>query len=204
MTISFENTQDDAIEAITYMNMNLPNTKSSIKIVSFFGYILLFLGSLMIFGTLRKFSVSSLIMSLYFMFAGLFFVKFRQFTFRRNVRNAVRSGAAATIVGPHQFTPKLDGLHHRSKFAISTLLWSGIEKIEEFDKYFAFHFSSAQAFFIPKRAFSSPEQGAEFMRLVEQYRQQSTGTPIPQATRGTWWTQGSSVTESENQEIKRN
>ncbi|MGC4046180.1 MAG: YcxB family protein [Armatimonas sp.] len=117
---------------------------------------------------------------------------FRKFSVYLSMKSAVDK----TRLGHLEYSVTPEGMVSVSRFGRSLLLWSGIESVVEAKEFFAFHFSAAHAFFIPKHAFSSAEQGAEFLRLVEQYRREATGEPIPQTTKGAWWTQGESVLET--------
>jgi hypothetical protein len=195
MTVSFEGTEEDAIEAVSYLNYNLPQFRSQKRALRFLAAILLVLAALMALLLLVKFSVFNLIMCVYCLAVGIAIPYSQKRGMRSLFRKMVKSGAAATLLGPQSYTPTPEGLATTSRFGRAVLYWSGIDKVVELETAVALHFSSAQAILIPKRAFASPAHGAEFLQLIEQYRQQTTGEPIPQTTKGSWWTQGNSVTD---------
>ncbi len=184
------------------MNKELPTNKKTLKIMKLFGWILIFFGvieSLKYFSTSnREFLISAI---LQFFIPGILSLNFNKLISKWQTKALVKDGSYISIQSHYLYTITPDGLHSKSKFSESLLYWSGFQKVIETDTFLFFHLSAAQGFMIPKRAFISPEQGAEFMRLVEHYREQSTGTPVPKITKGAWWTQGSAVTEEETQKL---
>ncbi len=203
MTISFENTEEDAGNMLSYMNLKSPKFVNNARGLKWAGFLLLFLSTIMILLSFFNFSILVLVMALFYVLIGYLFINQKKII-QNNCKALVKSGAAATLVGPQEFSLTPQGIKHRSNFFDGTYSWSGIKEILETDQHIAFHFSTMQAFLIPKKAFISPEQYIDFMRLIEQYRNQTTGNPVLVATRGAWWTQGSSVTESETQNILKN
>ncbi len=203
MTISFENTDEDATEVLSYVNLRNPNFVKNARGLKWAGFLLFFISAVIIIINFFSLSILGTAMAILYGMIGWSFINQKKIIWNK-CKALVKSGAAATLVGPQEFSLTPQGIKHRSNFFDGTYSWSGIKEILETDQHIAFHFSTMQAFLIPKKAFTSPEQYIEFMRLIEQYRNQTTGTPVPVATRGAWWTQGSSVTESETQNILKN
>ncbi|MGC4046181.1 MAG: YcxB family protein [Armatimonas sp.] len=204
MTVAFDNTEEDATEAVLYMNQHIPAVQRSQKMLRIIGYVLLAVALAYIPALFLRFSDTALFTFLYLLGMGLFFVRFQPKAVRAHIKKMVHSGATKSLIGHQEYRPEPNGLWHRGPLSEGILFWEGIEKVVESEKYFALHFSSSQAFLIPKRAFSSPQHSASFLALIEQYRQQATGQPIPQTTRGAWWTQGQSVVEnSQSNQIGR-
>jgi hypothetical protein len=203
MTISFESTEEDAAKALSYINLQSPNFVKNARGLRWSGYLLLFISIVMLLINFFGFSFLTTVMGLFYILIGWSFINQKKLIHNK-CKALVKSGAAATLIGPQEFSLTPQGIKHQSNFFEGTYFWSNIKEVIVTEEHIAFHFSTMQAFLIPKRAFSSPEQGAEFMRLIEHYRHQSTGVPIPQITRGAWWTQGQSVTETEIQETQRN
>jgi hypothetical protein len=121
----------------------------------------------------------------------------RQSNIRAGVELQIKAGTYKSILGSNRVTVSPDGLTNQSEMDRCTFFWNSIEEVRESEAHIYFQFSPVMFFLIPKRAFGSPQQGAEFLRLVEKYRTEATGTPIPETTKGAWWTQ-SGVTEAEN------
>ena len=191
MTVEFENTKADVIKYFEYLG-----PKSAPKLLYFFVYIgaiiSFFTGLVALLIFIRSLDFGSFLSAIFSLTIAFFGFRITQF----NARVASNSGSGRTLTGHLKYSATDNGLVAVSEFSNSTIFWSGIEKVIETKEFFAFHFSSAQAFFIPKRAFTSPQQGIEFLRLVEKYRTEATGTPIPETTKGAWWTQ-SGVMEAE-------
>jgi hypothetical protein len=198
MTVSFENTEVEANEHMEYYLHVSPQTRRQVNPFSIENIIFSVIGIALLFVEPFRFIGFLLLSYPIITIAGVKYMR------KSITKKSIKEGGFVTLIGNNTYSVEARGLRHINRFSDSLLFWESIEKVVETESSFAFHLSSVAAFLIPKRAFSSPEQGVEFMRLVEQYRQQSTGEPIPETTRGAWWTQGSSVTESENQEIKRN
>ncbi|MGC4046179.1 MAG: YcxB family protein [Armatimonas sp.] len=107
----------------------------------------------------------------------------------------IKRGNYASILGKHTMTltPEgIEGTHAKGRYCT---YWSGISTVHETKNHIYLQISPVHFVLVPKRAFASPTHGAEFLRAIEQYRQQATGEPIPQTTKGAWWTQGQSMVE---------
>ena len=196
MTVEFESTEEDAVDAVSYLNHNLPQFRNQMRTLRLFSIFMLVFGLFLGLSLLVTFNLVNFICAVFLLGYSAVLWQTQKQRMRGLFQKSVKSGAAATLIGPHSYTVTPEGLASTSQFGRSVLYWSGIEKVVELEKSIAFHFSAAQAILIPKRVFASQAHGAEFLRLVEQYRQQATGQPIPQTTRGAWWTQGQSVVEN--------
>lgn len=191
MTVRFEGTREDIVRYFLYLNDRIAINRffviASYFVIALVGFIA-FSKLLSLFQFFHPAGLVSLLVDLGVIY-GLF--NFRKL----NAHLAMKAGAGKTLTGHMEYSVTPEGMVALSRYSRSLLFWNGIESIVETRDLFAFHYSAAQAFFIPKRAFASAAQGAEFLRLIEQYRQQATGEPIPQTTKGAWWTQGEAVVE---------
>jgi hypothetical protein len=194
MTLSFENTEEDAANTLSYMNLQSPKFVKNARGLKWAGFLMLFISLIMIPFSIYYFSPLALLLFSFYLLIAYIFINQKKII-QNNCKALVKSGAAATLIGPQEFSLTPQGIKHKSNFFDGTYSWSGIKEIIETEEHIAFHFSTMQAFLIPKRAFASSEQKQIFLKLVEQYRQAPTGVQTPQTTRGGWWTQGSSVTD---------
>lgn len=117
----------------------------------------------------------------------------------RNLRRQVQRGDFRALFGDYELTLLPSGVNVRGPIAESLYYWSAVEQIIEIETHLFIQFSSAVRLTIPKKAFTTPQQGAQFLRMAEEYRQAATGKPIPTTQRGSWWTQGTQVVETQLQ-----
>jgi hypothetical protein len=110
-------------------------------------------------------------------------------------KNAIKRGVYIFNLGRITVSISPEGVSHQGHYGSTVFFWSCISVVHETERHFYLQASPVHFVLVPKRAFTDATHGAEFLRHIEQYRQQATGEPIPQTTRGAWWTQGSAVTE---------
>lgn len=119
----------------------------------------------------------------------------RQLT--RTFKKVVERGDLKGLVGASEVTLLPNGVRSVGPMGESLYYWSAVEQLTETETHVYVRFSSAINIVIPKRAFSNARQGAQFLKMAEEYRQAATGKPIPTTQRGTWWTQGTQVVETQ-------
>ncbi|MGC4046182.1 MAG: YcxB family protein [Armatimonas sp.] len=217
MTVSFDATEEDAIDTVWYMQTRRQGQKNQLRNMRVIGWVLAAFSALMAIVMITNPSTTALVFAALYGSIALLFLRQEQIQ-RKAVAQAVRAGAAQTVLGPQEYTLTPYGIRHKSRYSDGILPWEGIAKIEVTETHLAFHFSETQAFLIPKSAFINESQCLQFLQLAQQYRLQvaTMGQPVaaPQTTtavtptaptttattsRGNWWTQGSSVTEDQRE-----
>ncbi|WP_309723090.1 YcxB family protein [Armatimonas sp.] len=117
------------------------------------------------------------------------------------LRRQIKRQASAFQAGFGNYELSLlpTGINVKNPISESLFYLSAVEQLVESETHLFIQFSSAVRITIPKRTFSTQEQGFQFLRMAEEYRQAATGTPIPTMQRGSWWTQGTQVVEPQSQ-----
>ena len=121
----------------------------------------------------------------------------RQLT--QNFKKIAVRGDFKGLVGACEVTLLPKGIRSVGPMGESLYYWSAVEQLTETETHVYIRFSSAINIVVPKRAFVSAQQGAQFLKMAEEYRTAATGQPIPTTQKGTWWTQGTQVVETQTQ-----
>ncbi|GEM_PF-5296674 len=94
---------------------------------------------------------------------------------RRRTQGAARSISGS--LGVCWFGIEPDALYMRTKACDGRLFWHGVQDVVERPDHVYVMCSTVGGIVFPKRAFASPEQVAEFVRLCREYQQAAVVTP---------------------------
>lgn len=127
------------------------------------------------------------------------------------VKGLVKQGIFQRFLGPKTVTAGPEGLRATWPDGEMLYRWSAIQSVTTTDQYVALHYSAIEFTFIPFRAFASEAHRQEFLNTVERYRAASKGAaPVHGATAAntpagsaTPWYQGRYSVESEKPDVNR-
>jgi hypothetical protein len=92
---------------------------------------------------------------------------------RRAVANLYREGSNRALLGPRRLRLSPSGIRHSSELIETTAKWAAVEKIETNEQYACLYIAAAQAYIVPRRAFSDEAQFLSLVELARRYRQQA-------------------------------
>ncbi len=85
------------------------------------------------------------------------------------VRKFTGEGRNKGILGAHTIVLSAEGLTETSEVGETRTTWQGVERIAESDSHIFLYIGAYQAHTIPKRAFPSAHDAAEFVRVARVY-----------------------------------
>jgi hypothetical protein len=107
------------------------------------------------------------------------FPAYYRWSVRRNAKKLYSGGGDKGALGNHIVSIDEGGVTEVSDVGDSRTTWGGIEKVEEDEAYIFVYTGSVQAHVIPKRAFLSDDEAAEFLETAKAYH-----SGQPRLTRG--------------------
>lgn len=216
MTISFENTLEDAID---WNRVRLTKTMAGRKAqkrlrvvlsccqgVFGIGIYLILCGLL---SAAPEFWRGFLIFSLVAAFGyGVQFLQFPQIV-KRQAKKLFKNGFFAQFLGPKEVTASPEGL--RISWAEGEFLrrWPSQMRIEENETHLMLIFGESDFSTIPKRAFRDAAHQQEFLGAVERFRAgagamgASTGTSLAPSSSNPWWRNRSAVDANEEKSVQQ-
>jgi hypothetical protein len=105
----------------------------------------------------------------YALFLLFVFPIYYRWSVERTTRKLYAEGQNKGALGNHLVSLDSEGVLEISDVGESRTAWSGIEKVEENEAYIFLYTGSLQAHVIPKQAFLSGSEAAEFLQLARSY-----------------------------------
>jgi hypothetical protein len=108
----------------------------------------------------------------------------------RQTRRLVKRGYFDRFLGGKEVSPRLEGLRIAFAEGETTLRWTAIQRWAETDTHVYLFWSENDIISLPKRAFANDVQLGEFLALVERYRTGIVAVSVPIAAGGSqnpWW-----------------
>ena len=96
----------------------------------------------------------------------VFYPKYFYGYIKRNVSKVLNEGSSDNLLGKRVFVITEDGFIEKSKAGETKVHWSGIEKVEENEKYYFLFYSVISAYIIPKRDLPDKDTQEEFKQAL--------------------------------------
>ncbi len=180
MQIQYQLNLDDVAAYNWHHSLNSKAANRTSKLLSAWGILL----CLYIAFRSTEWNMSSRI--IFFVIASAFWLfvypLFRRKAVERQARRLYGEGKNRDVIGNHIFAIDKDGITEISDVAESHITWSGIERIEENDKYIFLYTGSLSAHIIPKRAFVNKEEESEFIQLTRTYYSENSHLTIAESS----------------------
>jgi hypothetical protein len=210
MTVTFENSDQDAIALNLFYNFHTPKPRRKHRIIHMVSPIVVFAALLTFFATTRPDDLGLPYFWLILVGGAAADFALHPWLMRRAVRRrtqqAVKQGKYLTLMGSQTLTATPEALVAKGPIAESRYNWSSIAAVSEGPEHLFLFLSESVALPIPKRAFTSEAQRTEFLALVDRYRTGGVAVPAPVAVddgRASWWHSRYGV-ESERSDISVN
>ena len=174
MTISYENTDQDAIAWNIYRVLGIPQNRQTMNRwrvrITLFCCALFFL----LFHLASMFG-DNWIWQLFWAVAcasgaGVGNALAMKRNLSRQTRTLSKQGLFHSFIGPRTVTFDADGIRSRHAGGESLYLWHTVRQVNTTPTHFALSLSAQEFAFIPRRAFNGEAQEQEFLALVERYR----------------------------------
>lgn len=168
--LNFEFEIDDWI---AFQEDFLSNSKTFQKSIkgSQLSFVILFVGVILIDTIFNGFQGWSMTI-VYLMLSGLWFFYAPRILFgvaMKQTKAMIEEGKNKNILCMHYFLINEDGVFFESEFHKEDLLWKGVERVNETEKYYFIYVTGLSAFAIPKEKIS--EENIKIIdTLVENYR----------------------------------
>jgi hypothetical protein len=105
-----------------------------------------------------------------FLVLAVLFPFFFRWRIRQQITRMYREGSSLNLVGPRKLTLTPEYLVYASPISQTTMRWVGVDEIVRTPSELFVKLSSIQAIVVPRRAFGSDTQFAQFCQAAEDYR----------------------------------
>jgi hypothetical protein len=221
MTITFENTEEDAVAWNVYRVFHTPLPRRALARYRIFASLAvsLMLGSLAFAlamdstggeGSTFEAMLPLLAAAAIGMcaFTGVYALRLRlePRLIAGQTRTFVKRGDFNRLFGKKEVSVRPEGLRIAFAEGETTLKWTAIRRWAETDTHVFLFWSDNDIIGVPKRAFASEAQRTEFLALVDRFRAGAAAVPVPIAVdngRSSWWHSRYGV-ESETPDVNVN
>ena len=106
-----------------------------------------------------------------------FYLLYFPWSYRRRVRKIIHGmmneGHNRGLFTRHRVATSLDGIADATDVGHSSIAWRAVERVVRNDQYAFVYLNAFAAIIVPRRAFSTPEQFEEFIRVVNDHHERA-------------------------------
>lgn len=167
MQVQYQLDLDDVVAFSSYHSRSSKGTRRRLRLIQVCGIIFALIAALM--WTRWGIGLRTLFCTGYALFLLFGYPAYYRLSVKRNTRKIYSEGQNKGALGKHIISIDADGVAEISQVGESRTAWGGIEKVEENEDYVFLYTGSLQAHVIPKLAFLSEGEAAEFLQLARVY-----------------------------------